>query len=130
MISIFYRSNSASSKYALSWFERYGIEYEKKKMSMISEEELRHLLALTETGFEEIIKSSSKIDINTYKNIKYMENLTFNEAVEFLLSHTDLFRNPIILAEKNYMIGYNDAEIRRFFPKEYRFRKYRTSKLY
>lgn len=120
VISILYRSNSASSKHALNWFERYGINYKKKPISEVSKKELIHILTLSDTGFEGIVKCTNKCDLSTYEKIKHMEKLTFNRAVDFLLSHVELLRNPIIFEERNYMVGYNDVEIRRFFPKEYR----------
>ena len=53
---------------------------------------------------------------------RYIYNfLSYNSIlVDFLLSHVELLRNPIIFGERNCMVGYNDVEIRRFFPKEYR----------
>nr|WP_285004996.1 ArsC/Spx/MgsR family protein [Lactococcus garvieae] len=49
-----------------------------------------------------------------------MELLSFNEALDFVLSHPYVLQTPIIIDGKNYLIGYNEDEIRKFLPKEYR----------
>ncbi|MFQ6324407.1 ArsC/Spx/MgsR family protein [Lactococcus garvieae] len=46
-----------------------------------------------------------------------MELLSFNEALDFVLSHTYILQAPIIIDGNNYLIGYNEDEIRKFLPK-------------
>ncbi|MFK4881504.1 MULTISPECIES: ArsC/Spx/MgsR family protein [Lactococcus] len=49
-----------------------------------------------------------------------MEYLSFSEALDFLISHPHLFQTPIITNDHTPLIGYNENEIRKFLPKEYR----------
>ena len=49
-----------------------------------------------------------------------MMDMTLNEALDYLLSNSDLLPTPIIMDEKNFLIGYNENEIRKFLPKKLR----------
>lgn len=54
-------------------------------------------------------------------------DMTLNEALDYLLSNSDLLPTPIIMDGKNFLIGYNENEIRKFLPKE--LRRFRIEKL-
>lgn len=86
----------------------------------MSREDLFNLLKLSDGGLKEIVKRSWKCGSEVKESLKYMERLSFNEALDFLLSHPNVLQTPIIMEEPNYLIGYNEDEIRKFLPKEYR----------
>lgn len=125
MIRIYYHNRNNKSYWcALNWFKRYGIEVEKKHISKLSRADLIKLLSFTDWGIDEVVKRSNKCSEKVRDEIEYMKGMTFDQAIEFLISHPSVFQTPIIFEEKNYMIGYNEQEIRKFFPKSYRFRKH------
>ena len=120
MIRIYYRASCNSSRRAVAWFEKYGIEVQKYKISELNRKELVKLLSNSDEGILDIVKHSGKISLDVNKAINYMMDMTFNKALDFLLSHTILLQTPIILEENNWLVGYNEDEIRKFLPKEYR----------
>ena len=121
MIKVYYRINCPSSRRTLEWFEKNKIPFEKLKINKLKREDIINILISSDQGMSEIIKNpTNKMSPSVYKNLKILTNMNFNDSLIFLLSHHDLLRSPIILDEKQYMIGFNDDEIRRFIPKEYR----------
>lgn len=121
-IKFFYRGNCSSSHRALDWLKNHGIKVDQKRISEITSNDLKLLLSLTENGFQEVIKKSNKISVEVRQKIRYMETLSFEEAIEFLVLQSDLIRTPIILDDKKYMIGYHEEDIRKFLSSEYRLR--------
>lgn len=120
MIKVYYRGSCGSSKRAFSWFEKYNLEVEKHQISKITREDLIQLLTLSEEGLKDIVKRPEKSSSDIKKALQYMEQLRFNEALYFLLTHTNILQTPIIMKEQRHLIGFNEDEIRVFLPKDYR----------
>ncbi|MFK4898929.1 ArsC/Spx/MgsR family protein [Lactococcus petauri] len=120
MIQVYYRGSCGSSKQAFSWFEKYNIDVQKQNISKITKRDLYKLLQISDGGLKDITKRQEKSGDKVKKALSYMELLSFNEALNFLLSHPYVLQSPIIMDEYNYLIGYNEDEIRIFLPKEYR----------
>lgn len=120
MIKIYYRSGCGSSKRAFSWFEKYNLQVKKYQISQITKADLIKLLQLSDQGFKDIIKKSSRSSLEVKKALEYMECLNFNEALDFLLTHSYILQTPIILKGERHLIGYNEDEIRIFLTKNYR----------
>lgn len=74
----------------------------------------------SDEGLIDILKRPGKSSTEVKDALRYMELLSFNEALDFLLSHPYVLQTPIIMGERNHLIGYNVDEIRKFLPKEYR----------
>lgn len=120
MIKVYYRGSCGSSKRALSWFEKYKLEVEKHQISKISREDIVQLLRFSEEGLKDIVKRPGKSSSEVKKALQYMEHLSFNEALDFLLTHPYVLQTPIIMKEQRHLIGFNEDEIRIFLPKDYR----------
>lgn len=120
MIYVYYRGGCTSSRKAFVWFKKYGIKIEKKKLSKLSKHELLELLTSSDEGISYIIKRPGKNRLYISKVLEEMMDMTLNEALDYLLSNSDLLPTPIIMDEKNFLIGYNENEIRKFLPKELR----------
>ncbi|MFK4935431.1 ArsC/Spx/MgsR family protein [Lactococcus garvieae] len=118
MINIYYRKNTSSSKKALDWFQAHSIFVDKHKMDQIPWDELIRLLSLTENGMSDILKRTSKVNRQTKKKIDYLMELSFNEAIYYMKSHTEILQDPIIIENQKYLVGYNKDEIRQFIPKD------------
>ena len=89
-------------------------------MKNISQEDLIHILTLTDNGFSDIVKCNSRSTDRAKELISKLEILSFKESVGFLIRNPDLLKSPIIFDEKRLLIGYNSEEIRQFIPKLYR----------
>lgn len=120
MIKVYYRGSCDSSRRTFSWFEKYNIDVQKYQISKINRTDLVKLLQLSEEGINDIVKRSGKSSIEVKDALKYMELLSFNYALNFIISHPYILQPPIIMDEHSYLIGYNEDEIRKFLPKEYR----------
>ncbi|MFK4908773.1 ArsC/Spx/MgsR family protein [Lactococcus petauri] len=120
MIKVYFRGNCGSSRRAFSWFEKYNINVQKYQISKMTRSDLVKLLKLSDEGLKDIVKRSGKSSSEVRDAITYMELLSFNEALDFVLSNPYVLQTPIIIDGNNYLVGYNEDEIRKFLPKEYR----------
>ena len=120
MIKVYYRGSCGSSRRAFSWFEKYNMDVQKYQISKITRTDLVKLLQLSEEGINDIVKRPGKSSAEVRGALKYMELLSFNDALNFIISHPYVLQTPIIMDEHSCLIGYNEDEIRKFLPKEYR----------
>lgn len=121
MIRVYYRSRCSSSWQALSWFRAHNIPVHTYEVNKLTKEELLRLLYLSNKGIAEVVKNPCRTNEKVSKAIKYLLDLSsFNEAIKFIITHKEVLQTPIILEEHNYLIGYNESEIRSFLPREYR----------
>lgn len=120
LIKIYYRTSCGSSQQAISWFKKHKLNIQQQQISQITRDDFFKILQLSDEGFTDIIKHPGKSDSVVDETMDYIESLSFNEAIGFLVTHTTILKTPIILDGENYLIGYNAEEIRKFIPKEYR----------
>lgn len=120
MIKVYFRGSCGSSRRAFSWVEKYNINVQKYQISKMTRSDLVKLLKLSDEGLKDIVKRPGKSSSEVRDAITYMELLSFNEALDFVLSNPYVLQTPIIIDGNNYLVGYNEDEIRKFLPKEYR----------
>ncbi|MFQ6324447.1 ArsC/Spx/MgsR family protein [Lactococcus garvieae] len=120
MIKMYYRGGCGSSKRALLWFQKYHLNTEKTLITCITKQELIQLLKFSEKGIKDILKRSGRIGFKNNEKIGKIMDMSFNDALDYILLHTEVLQTPIIMEGDNYLIGYNDDEIRIFLPKSYR----------
>jgi regulatory protein spx len=120
MIKIYYRMGCGSSRRALAWFQTHRIEVRKQRVDKLTKEDLVKLLSLSDEGTSEVLKCASRSSSNVNKMLNHIMELTFNEALDFILEHPIMLQAPLILDEDKHLIGYNEDEIRMFLPKKYR----------
>jgi regulatory protein spx len=123
MITFYYGASSTSSQRAEDWFVKLGVEVCMKKINQISKEDLFQILFLSNKGFPEILKSKERTCSRYDKLIQECQELTFNQALDFVLEHPELLRTPLIFNHHNLVIGFNEDEIRTFLPQGYRKQK-------
>lgn len=107
LITLYYRKSCGSSQRAISWFKKHNFTIQQKQISQISRKELFKLLQLSDEGFIDIIKHPAKRESGVNEAMDYIESLSFNEAIGFLVTHTTVLKTPIILEGQNHLIGYN-----------------------
>ena len=120
LIKIYYRTSCSSSQRAISWFKKHNLNIHQQQINQITRKDLFKILQLSDEGFIDIIKHPAKSESAVNEAMDYIESLSFNEAIGFLVTHTTILKTPIILDGQNHLIGYNVEEIRKFIPKEYR----------
>ncbi|WP_270745055.1 ArsC/Spx/MgsR family protein [Lactococcus petauri] len=120
MITLYYDRGSNSCEKAINWLKMHEIKFIKKHVSKLSKSELVNMLHLTENGFDDILKRTSKAGAEVRRAVAQLEKSSFEEAVNFILTHTNLLKVPIVIDEEKLLIGYHSEEIRVFLSKEYR----------
>merc|ERR1711879_468118 len=75
------------------------------------------MLKNTESGFEDIISTRSKV---FQENNLDIEDMTMSELTNFIIENPSVLRRPIIIEDEKMQVGYNEDEIRTFIPKRLR----------
>jgi len=119
MITMYITSSCSSCRKAKKWFEKYHIDFKEKNIfaMRLTREEIFDVLKLSENGFEDIISERSKIVKES--NVDF-EAMSINELADYIIEHPTMLRRPIITDGEKLLVGYNEDEIRMFFPKELR----------
>lgn len=118
MITVYYRSRCSSSGKTLKWLEAHNIEYKKKDIGMLTQENILLILASSTNGIDDILKHPK--EIKHEKKIKAIKSMYFSEAMKYLVTHKEIIRTPIIISEEKQLVGYNDFELRKFIPQNRR----------
>ena len=119
MVKIYTTNSCASCRKAIKWFKEHNIPYKEVNFfnTPITREDIISILENTEEGFEDIISTRSKVFSESKLNI---EDMKFNELVDFIIKNPSVLKRPIIVDEHKLQVGYNDEEIRVFIPRELR----------
>lgn len=119
MIKLYGSASCNSCRKAKAWLEEQGLAFEERNIitDPLTKRELKEILALTETGTEEIIATRSKV----YNKFSFdFNDLSFNELVEVIQENPSLLKRPIVMNETKLQIGFNEDEIQQFIPREVR----------
>ncbi len=119
MIQMYTTPSCSSCRKAKKWFEEHRIEYREKNIFNIklTKDDIMLMLKNTESGFEDIISTRSKVFQE--KNLSF-EDMSLRELTEFIIEHPSVLRRPIIIEDAKMQVGYNEDEIRMFIPKRLR----------
>ena len=115
MITVYYKKANYSSNKALEWLDKHAIEYRLCQIEHITKENIISVLSLTQNGINDIVKDHG--DTGTRRKIFNLYNMTMNGALDFLFSHPEILKVPLIVSENKLMAGYNNEEIRKFIPR-------------
>lgn len=98
---------------ALEWLKEHGVPY--KEYSI---EQLLIILTLKENGLTDLFKG--KGNLLTRTKITDIQEIKFNEAIDYVSQHPELIRTPILHSQNKLLIGYHETDIRQFIPHNYR----------
>ena len=119
MIILYTSPGCASCRKAKQWIKDNGLKFVEKNIftTLLKEDEIKYLLSRTENGTEDIISTRSKVfqEMNVD-----LDDLGLNELVQFIRNNPSIMKRPIILNERNLVVGYDDDEITSFVPSEIR----------
>ncbi|GEL06760.1 transcriptional regulator SpxA [Salisediminibacterium halotolerans] len=119
MVTLLTSPSCTSCRKAKAWLEEHGIEFEERNIfsEPLSVEEVKHVVRMTEDGTDEIISTRSKV----YQELKTdLDMMPLQDLFQLISDNPGLLRRPIIMDDKRIQVGYNEAEIRRFLPREVR----------
>ena len=103
---------------AKRWLEEQQVPHEMIHVGRqgISKDVIKQMLLHSENGFEDVIKKTKLKD--------EMEEMSFNQLVEYLAENTDSIKMPILVqGENKIFIGYHEDEICSFLPRGRKFDK-------
>lgn len=104
MIKIYTVAYSSSCDKAKAWLNEHNLEYEEINLmkAELTDEEILHLLTLTENGTEEIISKRGK----AYKKLNVdLEDLSMSRLIEVIEKNRSLLRRPLIVDEKDFKLA-------------------------
>ncbi len=119
MVTIYTSNSCASCRKAVKWLKENNIQFREINFfnTPIKRDDILAMLENTENGFEDIISTRSKVFLESNLDL---EEMKFNELVDFIIANPSILKRPIIIEDKKLQVGYNDEEIRTFIPAEVR----------
>jgi len=118
MIVIYTAPGCSSCRKAKKWLKDNNLPFIEKNIFkvLLNENEIKYLISRTgENGTDEIISKKSKI----FKEGKYnLDDMTISELCTFVKNNPSILKRPIIIDEKNMLVGYDSDEIDAFAPLE------------
>ena len=78
---------------------------------LLNDDEIKYLISRTLNGTDDLISKNSKIIKNSNLNI---DDMSINELCEYIINNPSILKRPIIIDDKNMLIGYDDEEIEVF----------------
>ncbi len=119
MIYLLTSPSCTSCRKTKDWLNHYQLPFLERNIDkeILSINELKFLLSLTENGIDDLLSTRSKVyqslDLDFYE-------LSFNQLLVLFVQYPQLVKRPIIYNEQQLQIGFNDEDIRVFLPKEIR----------
>ena len=119
MLVIYTSPGCASCRKAKHWLKERNISYVEKNIfnSLLRDSELKYILSRSENGIDDIISKRSKII--KQQNID-IDSMSVNELIEFVRNNPSTMKRPIMIDERNFLVGYDEEEIEAFNVKEIR----------
>ncbi|GAK10136.1 transcriptional regulator SpxA [Geomicrobium sp. JCM 19038] len=119
MVTLLTSPSCTSCRKAKSWLEEHSIPFQERNIfsEPLSVAEVKDIVRMTEDGTDEIVSKRSKIFQELNVDV---DTLPLQQLFELISEHPGLLRRPIIFDEKRLQVGYNEAEIRRFLPRQIR----------
>lgn len=113
MIILYYTISNSSCRKATKWFETHDISITSKKLKQICKKDLLRALALSNNGFDDILKKQ-------VNQVHQVYSMSFNEGVDYILKNPEVLRVPLIISENKLVLGYNSEDIRVFLSQSQR----------
>ena len=122
MLNLYTSPSCASCRKVKKYFDTHQINYTEKNIlsHKLTKDDIIKMLMKSENGFEDIISTRSKIIKDN--NID-LDSMKMNELVEFIVKNPTILKRPIIVADEEIQVGYNDDDITLFLPEELRERE-------
>lgn len=117
MIKIYKNRSDAQYSRVTRWLEGFHLPYKVISQTGLLHEDLKHILHLTDGGFEEILVSKEKAP-KIYEMVpENFYEMRVDEVIHYLLTHQKLLKSPLAFDENHLLVGYNSEKIRVFVPR-------------
>ena len=119
MIILYTSPGCASCRKAKQWLKDNQLPFVEKNIftTMLKEDEIKYLLSRCENGTEDIISVRSKAFQQLDCDI---DDLSVSRLVEIVKQSPSILKRPIMISEKNIVVGYDDDEITAMVPQALR----------
>ena len=99
-----YTESNTSSRKAVKWLNENNIAFHEIRMKngTLSKQEVKTLLAFTDNGLSDLLKRTVQTNF---------DELTLNQALDFLINDTSKLRSPILLDGEKLRVGYQEEEL-------------------
>lgn len=117
MILVYTSFGCASCRKVKQWLKDRNIPFVEKNIftTMLNEKELRMLLRRSENGTDDLISKRSKIIKENNINI---DDMSTSELIQFVQQNPSVLKRPIMIDERQFLVGYDEEEIEVFIPRE------------
>lgn len=119
MIILYSSPGCASCRKAKQWLKDKELKFVEKNIfsTILKEDEIKYLLNRSENGTQDLISTRSK----AFQQLKRdVDDLSIKELIDFIQKNPSVLKRPILINDKNFVVGYDDDEITSFTPKEAR----------
>lgn len=122
MLKLYTSPSCASCRKVKKYFNTYNIPYVEKNIfsTPLTREDIYKMVTKSENGFDDIISTRSKIFKERDLNVADMKT---GELIDFIINNPTILRRPIIVADDEIQVGYNEDDINLFLPREIRERE-------
>ena len=117
MILVYTSFGCASCRKVKQWLKDRNIPFVEKNIftMMLNEKELRMLLRRSENGTDDLISKRSKI---IKENNIDIDEMSTTELIQFIQQNPSVLKRPIMVDERQFLVGYDEEEIEIFIPRE------------
>lgn len=116
----YYRPGCNSSKRVLEWLNHTGVQAQKQNIRRICRADIIKILEFSDLGLDDLIKHKTGANSEQRRKINLVDQMTFNEAMDYLQKNTEIIKSPLLIAHNKVLVGYNSDTIRQFIPRGYR----------
>lgn len=114
----------------VDWLDKYGLEHVILYQQNVTRAVIIKILSVSDGGFSDIVIPIEKMTgkkKKVYRSI-YHDNLSVHNFLDSLVDYPMLLKTPIIFDDTHLMTGFDEYEIRKFLPREYRKEKRGTNR--
>lgn len=117
MILVYTSFGCASCRKVKQWLKDRNIPFVEKNIftTILNEKELRMLLRRSENGTDDLISKRSKI---IKENNIDIDDMSTTELIQFVQQNPSVLKRPIMVDERQFLVGYDEEEIEIFIPRE------------
>lgn len=119
MIMLYETCGCLSCRKAKNWLDENGLDYSTKNIQScrMTIQELKFLFSQCFDIYELISKRSTAVKNFQRTHHKELEDLSFNELLQFLQANPTALKRPIITDGKCLVVGWDEDEITTLLPK-------------
>lgn len=119
---LYTETSSKTCAEAMNWLNENNIPFKERRISKanpLKMSEIQHMLIISDSGFEEVIKRNKKT-IKLNGELVMVDNLSTKQLVSAIVNQPTILRTPILINEKKMVVGFQISEMGLFIPRSVR----------